>query len=86
MGGHGHIDMVGVDPEYASLKIVICGNGGNFSGSHYQDVAREYVQGKGQDNFNVYVLDTDNRKVWGVKFGANFTLNGKLRQVTSFNY
>ena len=86
MCGHSHIDLIGHDATYSELNVVICGNGGNFTGSHYQDVAREYCQGKGQDNFNVYVLDADAKKVWVVKFGANFTLNGKWRKITSFNY
>lgn len=86
MAGHSHEDMIGYDVAYPSLKYIVCGNGGLLDASPYQDVAREYGQGKGQDSFNVYIIDNVKRKVWAVKIGANFTMCGKIRQKANFDY
>jgi 3',5'-cyclic AMP phosphodiesterase CpdA len=86
MNGHDHVDFVGYYTSAPNVRVVTCGCGGHFTETYYMDVAREYNIGKGQDVINAYVIDTTNKKVWVVRIGANFTLNGKWRKVTSFNY
>ena len=44
------------------------------------------MQGKSQDAINVYVVRTDLRKVFVVRFGADYTTDGRTRIITTIDY
>lgn len=99
--GHNHSDWIGEFREHSNIKCVCVpgsiltepdgdlgrgmnGISGEMSASFKYFESR--MQGRSQDAINVYVVRTDIRKVYIVRFGADFTNDARTRILTSFNY
>ena len=99
--GHNHDDWVGEFQNKAGIKC-ICMAGSILTepdsdlGRGYLGGSTEWLspvsdiegkmQGKSQDAINVYVVRTDLRKVFVVRFGADYTTDGRTRIITTIDY
>ena len=82
--GHTHDDYIGNDAENTNVNIVVC-NTGSYQKMWGGDINR-INYGKSKDCFNVYVVDTDLKKVHIIRIGADFTIDGTYRKYINFNY
>lgn len=83
IAGHNHGDWMGSSVLYPSVKMVVMVGG--VLTQPDSDLGRDY-NGKSQDAINVYVVNTKLRKVHVVRIGADYTIDGKMRLVTTLNF
>jgi len=85
IGGHTHWDRIGQSSVATNKQVDVVLTTSGTTKQNYDDLYR-VIGEKSQDCLNVYVFDTDKKKIRIIRVGANCTLNMTWRDIESVSY